>query len=115
MNTMLAICGLDCATCDARLATVNDDEALRKATAEKWAKEFGFPCTPEMIACTGCTEEGAKIGHCAECAMRLCAMDRSLANCGACAEYETCKKIGDFIAQVPDAKTRLDAYRAASA
>ena len=33
MNEYIAYCGLDCETCDARIATVNDDAALRQKTA----------------------------------------------------------------------------------
>ena len=37
-NKFIACCGLDCEKCDARLATVNDDDALRRKTAELWSK-----------------------------------------------------------------------------
>ena len=30
MNEYIAYCGLDCETCEARLATVNNDDALRR-------------------------------------------------------------------------------------
>ena len=33
MNEFIAYCGLDCERCEARLATVNNDEALRRRTA----------------------------------------------------------------------------------
>jgi hypothetical protein len=35
MEKIIACCGLNCATCDARLATVNNDNVLRALTAEK--------------------------------------------------------------------------------
>ena len=34
MKTMIAICGLDCEKCNAYLATIHDDQALRKKTAK---------------------------------------------------------------------------------
>jgi hypothetical protein len=112
METLLAYCGLDCAACDARKATLTNDAALRAATAAKWTKEFNFAFTPEMINCTGCLAAGAKIGHCAECAMRRCGAERGVANCGACADYAACAVIADFLKQVPAAKANLEAYRA---
>ncbi|WP_337606157.1 DUF3795 domain-containing protein [Claveliimonas sp.] len=38
MNKMIAYCGLDCEHCDAYLATMNDDQELRKKTAKLWAE-----------------------------------------------------------------------------
>jgi len=109
MAMMLAYCGLDCAECDARKATIADDDTLRAATAARWSKEFGFPCTPEMVNCTGCKEPGAKISHCAECQMRTCGIARRVANCGLCPEYAACTTVGEFLKSVPSAKANLDA------
>ena len=38
MKDLIACCGLDCENCDARKATVNNDDALRKKTAKQWAE-----------------------------------------------------------------------------
>ena len=38
MRNMIAYCGLDCEKCDAYLATINDDQALRERTAKRWAE-----------------------------------------------------------------------------
>ena len=45
MNELTAFCGLDCGTCDARIATLTDDDALRERTAELWTKLNGVPIT----------------------------------------------------------------------
>ena len=37
MKAMIGYCGLDCAQCDAYLATIHDDQALREKTAKAWA------------------------------------------------------------------------------
>jgi len=113
MAVLLAYCGLDCAECDARKATLANDDELRAATAARWTKDFNFAFTPQMINCTGCREAGAKIGHCSECEMRICGQAKGVANCGECADYATCSKIGEFLKMVPEAKKRLDAVRAA--
>lgn len=33
MNPLIAFCGLDCASCEARTATINNDHALRARVA----------------------------------------------------------------------------------
>ena len=38
MKKMIAYCGLDCEKCDAYIATINDDQKLRKKTAKLWAE-----------------------------------------------------------------------------
>ena len=42
-------CGLDCEKCDAYIATVNDDQALREKTAKSWAELNKAPILPEHI------------------------------------------------------------------
>ena len=53
MNKLIGCCGLDCEKCDARIATVTDDDALREKTAALWTKLNGVTISPEMINCTG--------------------------------------------------------------
>ena len=38
MNKMIACCGINCETCEARLATINDDDQLRKEVSRKWCE-----------------------------------------------------------------------------
>ena len=49
MNQLIGCCGLDCEKCDARIATLKNDNALRKKTAALWTKLNGVTITPEMI------------------------------------------------------------------
>lgn len=53
MNDYLAYCGLDCETCEARLATVHDDAERRERVAKLWSELNGVEITPEMVRCTG--------------------------------------------------------------
>ena len=64
MNQLIACCGLDCEKCDARIATVTNDSALRAKTAALWTRLNGVPITPEMIHCTGCRIGGIKTPFC---------------------------------------------------
>lgn len=60
MRDMIAYCGLDCEKCDAYLATINDDQALREQTAKLWSELNHAPILPEHINCQGCRVDGAK-------------------------------------------------------
>ena len=107
MEKMIAFCGLDCSVCDAFIAAKNNDNALREKTAAEWSKAHGFNFTPEMINCSSCKSDGIHIGYCSECEMRKCAFGKGVINCGACGEFNTCKIINDFIAQVPHVRENL--------
>ena len=107
MEKMIAYCGLDCAQCGAYLAMNNDDQALREKTAAEWTVKFNFSFTPEMINCSSCKGDGAKMGYCSQCEIRACASEKGVVNCGACADFKTCKTINGFLAQVPCAAKNL--------
>ena len=107
MEKMIAYCGLDCAGCNAFIATKNNDDALKTKTASEWSSAHGFNFTPEMINCISCKADGVHIGHWSECEMRKCASAKGVTNCGACGEFKTCKTINDFIAMVPHVKDNL--------
>jgi hypothetical protein len=111
MATLLAYCGLDCAACPARTATLSNDDELRASTAAAWSKEFGHPFTPEMINCTGCREPGAKSAYCTDCAIRACGRAKGVAHCGECADFASCATIGDFLKLAPSAKANLEVAR----
>ncbi|MBL8967127.1 MAG: DUF3795 domain-containing protein [Spirochaetaceae bacterium] len=113
METKLAVCGLDCALCPAFVATKANDLAALTALAEQWGRQFNISATPEQIRCHGCdARDGVQIGHCAECAMRLCALGRGFTTCAECGEFG-CDKTAGFFKDVPEAKARLEALRQA--
>lgn len=108
MEKLISCCGLNCATCDARTATINNDDALRKTTAEKWRVGYNAPdLTFTMINCTGCREEGAKFSHCEMCEIRNCVKARGFNTCGDCPEMETCVIVSGVHKYVPEAKANL--------
>lgn len=45
-NQLIGCCGLDCEACDARIATLTNDTALREKTAALWTKLNGVPINP---------------------------------------------------------------------
>ena len=108
MEKIIACCGLDCSTCDARKATLANDDVLRARTAEQWRTHFNAPdITPEMINCTGCREAGAKFGHCFQCEIRNCVKDKNFSTCADCETIETCNILGNIFKFVPDALDNL--------
>ena len=108
LNALTAYCGLDCESCEARLATVNHDEALRRKVAAEWSKLNGVEITPDMIPCLGCRVEGIKTPYCESlCPIRQCAMKRKVETCGDCAEMETCEKVGMILRNNEAARRRL--------
>jgi hypothetical protein len=107
MEKLIAYCGINCAECGAYLALKNDDQALREKTAVEWTSAHNFNFTPEMINCTSCKGTGVQVGHCSQCEIRKCAMEKGVVNCGACSEFKTCKTINDFLAQVPSLMDNL--------
>lgn len=108
MEKIIACCGLNCAGCDARIATITNDEALRSKTAELWKTQHNIAdITSAMINCTGCREEGAKIGHCSECAIRNCAISKNFKTCAECDMLDTCETIAAVHKFAADAMNNL--------
>jgi hypothetical protein len=108
MKQLIACCGFDCGKCDARAATMSNDDTLREKTARKWSIMNGVPeITADTINCTGCRTEGAKFGFCAMCEIRSCALGKGFETCGECVELDTCPTIGAIFANAPDAKNNL--------
>jgi hypothetical protein len=107
MEKLISCCGLNCAACDARVATINNDDELRKATAEKWKVAFSADIVSEMINCTGCREEGLKFSHCSMCEIKKCVNAKGYNTCGDCSELETCSIVGGILKAVPDALANL--------
>ena len=111
MKTLIAYCGLDCEVCEARLATLRDDEALRQKVAREWSALNGVEIAPEMIRCGGCRVDGPKTPYCeALCLIRRCALERGVATCGSCGEAGTCEKLGAILGNSPDAAWNLRGY-----
>ncbi len=110
MKQYIACCGLDCEICDARIATINNDDRLREQTAQKWSVMNNTPeITAETINCTGCRTEGVKFGYCAMCGIRSCAMGKGFETCGECAELDTCPTVSPILQHSPEAKNNLKA------
>ena len=75
MKQLIACCGLDCEKCEARLATLNDDNRLREKVAKEWGEMNQMEFQPEWINCMGCRTEGCKTYYCSDmCKIRKCVL-----------------------------------------
>ena len=108
MKRYIAYCGLDCETCQARLATEQNDDALRRKVAALWSELNGVEITPEMINCDGCRMDGVKTPYCDSlCPVRQCALGRGVDTCADCAEVRTCEKVGMILQNNEEARRRV--------
>lgn len=108
MKNMIGYCGLDCEKCDAYIATINDDQALREKTAELWAMLNKAPILPEHIRCEGCRTQGAKTIFCQSlCAVRRCATQKGVTTCGDCSKLKNCPTVGAIFSNTPSALENL--------
>ena len=87
MKQLIACCGLDCEGCDARIATVGNDNELREKTARKWSEMNN---APEITAAT-----------------INCVNKKGLNTCGDCKELNSCPIVGAVFLHAPDAKENL--------
>jgi len=108
MKTLIACCGIDCVGCDARTATITNDNELRAKTAASWRELYqNEAITTESINCMGCRADGVKFAHCNECEIRNCAKSKGYETCGDCSQLDTCPTVGFILQIVPDAKINL--------
>ncbi|MDX9905669.1 MAG: DUF3795 domain-containing protein [Bacteroidales bacterium] len=94
MEKIIAACGLNCAQCEARIATLADDNDLRAKTAEIWKVQFNAPDIPiAAINCTGCMEPGVKLSHCSDCKIRNCVIGKGFTTCAECGLLDSCELV----------------------
>ena len=112
MNKLIGCCGLDCEKCDARIATITNDNALREKTAALWTKLNGVTITPEMINCTGCRVDGAKTPFCDKlCPVHNCVREKGLDTCADCGQMDECPTLGQIAVNSPSVWDNLKQIR----
>lgn len=108
LDKKIAVCGLDCEKCPARIATINNDDALREKVAKEWSEWNHTEIIKEMINCVGCRLDGAKFPFCDHmCPIRKCAIAKGYETCGDCDNLQSCETIKMIIDANQDALERL--------
>ena len=108
MKQLIACCGLDCESCDARTATIRNDNGLREKTAREWSMLNQVEITADAINCTGCRAEGVKTVYCSElCGIRKCVHEKGFDTCGDCKELDHCPVADAIFRHNPAAKENL--------
>jgi hypothetical protein len=110
-NALISCCGLNCSECEARIATINNDDNLRKETAEIWSKQYNAEIPYETINCTGCREKGVKISHCADCQVRNCVERNGYSTCADCGDLENCSLVSQIHQFAPEALRNLKSLK----
>jgi len=82
---MIGVCGDNCSLCPRYLATQDGRAGELERVKNLWVRlglrDPAFPA--QDLACHGCSPEN----ECAYRALRACAREKEVANCGMCAEY----------------------------
>ncbi|MHA2425155.1 MAG: DUF3795 domain-containing protein [Candidatus Thorarchaeota archaeon] len=116
MNSeMIACCGLDCSGCPAIKAKQNNDDELRKKTAQDWSQpEYEVPF--QDVNCDGCRQSSDEtiFKHWPpNCPVRNCVFERKLENCANCDDY-ICDKLDGVLKMMGSAaKDNLEKIRSA--
>lgn len=99
---------MDCEACEARRATLKNDVAVlaKLAVGDEGAGRASF-ILPLRMRCTGCMESGAKSIRCHECAIRICALQNHMPNCGFCENFP-CELGGDVWEAIPEYKHNIE-------
>ncbi len=112
MEKMYGMCGMECSGCPAYLATQKNDDAARATVAALWSKMFHAEIKPSDINCDGCLSGSERLfGHCKNCGIRLCGMDKKLETCAQCESY-SCAKLDGLLSILPKtARVNLESMR----
>jgi len=95
IKQMIAPCGHECEDCKVYIATRDKDMEGMKLFSLQLKEQTGKEVRPEDLACEGCLSEGRRLGFCAVCPIRACALSKGYSSCASCPQLP-CEK-GKFI------------------
>ena len=90
-------CGHDCARCITYMATLRNDDNLRRQSQSFYKEQFGLDIPLEKINCEGGRSQNV-FELCKGCPFVKCCKERSVDSCSKCPEYP-CKEISDYQAK----------------
>lgn len=82
----ICCCGHDCSRCVTYLATVRQDESLRRRAQRFYEENFGRHIPAEEIRCLGIRSD-CVLSLCRECPWWKCCEQRGITRCEECEEY----------------------------
>ena len=91
---MLGCCGHDCSRCVTYLATIKNDDALRKQSQQFYKTMFGLDIPLDEVNCLGCQSNNV-FKLCKSCPFTKCVSERKIAECSECVEYP-CKVLAEY-------------------
>lgn len=92
--SMPCYCGHDCARCITYIATLRNDDNLRRQSQSFYKERFGLDIPLEKFNCEGGRSQNV-FELCKECPFVKCCKERSVDSCSKCPEYP-CKEISDY-------------------
>lgn len=108
MKRDIAFCGLDCESCETRIATMNNDNNMRERIAKKWSELNNVTILPSQINCLGCRSEKTRSPYCDfMCKIRPCALEKKLHSCAECDDIDKCKNLKQITDNTPTALDNL--------
>lgn len=113
MSKLISCCGLDCAACEAYLATKSGDREAKLRIAAEWSKLYNSPINADQINCEGCLSEGTRFAWCFKCPIRACVLEKGYQSCAECGNLP-CESIRWLYDSVPEVKENLIALRSSS-
>ena len=94
MKELFCYCGHNCARCLTYLATLTNDEKLRKQSQSFYKTEFGIDIPLADIQCLGGRSSDI-LYLCKECPFIKCCKEHKTEICSECCDYP-CEKIKDY-------------------
>jgi len=116
MSDLIAMCGINCEKCEAYQASQANDVDALKQVALHWQEAYHLPALDvKFVTCDGCLSNTGRLsGHCYECDIRLCGIERGLPNCAHCTDFESCTKLENFFQFAPELRLALEAIRSST-
>jgi hypothetical protein len=103
----IAYCGLKCHECPLYIATMNQDDEMKRKLAVDYSTD-SCKFTFEDMNCEGCHSPSVNDSKmCGDCEVRKCAAKKSIATCAECTAYP-CSIIEKYVPAGSDNRILLD-------
>lgn len=98
---LVGYCGNNCKKCQIYIATINNDEKLKRKIVERAEYYTGMRCDTDKIRCYGCRNPKSlrrKYLGINYCAIRECGTKKDVLSCGHCAFFP-CRTFLKFLSE----------------